>query len=170
MSQAFLREDDIHDHTPPPRNFPVVPPGTKNHLTATGAVRLREELASLTEKRATMTAATRDPDARRQVRDLDHRIQHLQQSLRTAEVAPVEGGSSDVVRFGATVTVRDDHHVETRYRIVGVDETDFGPNHVSWISPLAQALLNARVGQRVRLKTPRGATQLEIVAVGYDSA
>jgi transcription elongation factor GreB len=168
MSKAFVREDDIGDDALPLRNLPSVPPGAKNYMTARGADRLREELAHLAQKRSTLAVVTSDPEARRRVHDLDHHIRHLQQSLRTAEIISPAPGPTDVVRFGATVTVRDGSGIEARYRIVGVDETDLDRGDVSWLSPLARALLNARAGQRVRFKTPRHDTELEIVSIAYD--
>ena len=165
MSRAFLREDDLQEDSPPLPAYPVVPHGQKNFLTAVGAARLQSELATLTDKRASLSARARDPDIRWEVQALDHRIRHLQQSLRTAEVISPELETTDTVRFGATVTVRDGAGVEARYRIVGVDETDLDRGDVSWLSPLARALLNARTGQRVRVKTPRGEAELEIVSI-----
>jgi transcription elongation factor GreB len=72
------------------------------------------------------------------------------------------------VRFGATVTVRETGGAESVYRIVGVDETDFERGWVSWLSPIARALLNAKVGQQVAFATPRGLAALEVTAVTYE--
>ena len=72
------------------------------------------------------------------------------------------------VRFGASVTVRDRSGVESRYRIVGVDETDIDRGWVSWLSPIAKALLNARVGDHVRFELPSGKEELEILSISYD--
>ena len=74
----------------------------------------------------------------------------------------------DQVRFGTTVTVRKPSGDETRYRIVGVDEMDVDRDWVSWLSPIARALLNARLGQRVRFKFPSGEEELEITAIAYE--
>ena len=70
--------------------------------------------------------------------------------------------------FGATVTVRENNGTESVYRIVGVDEADFDRGWISWLSPIARALVNAKVGQRVSFKTPRGFSDLEIVKVSYE--
>jgi transcription elongation factor GreB len=75
-----------------------------------------------------------------------------------------------VVRFGATVLVRRSDGEEDNYRIVGVDEIDLDRGWVSWLSPIAKALMNARVGEQVRFKFPSGEEQLEIVRVEYESA
>ena len=74
----------------------------------------------------------------------------------------------DQVRFGATVTVREPDGEESRYRIVGADETDIDRGWVSWLSPIAKALLNARLGERVRLRLPGGERELEITGITYE--
>jgi len=131
---------------------------------------LREELARLLEtERPRLSAAPPDDiDSKRALQVLDQRIRYLQESLRTAEITPLVPGPADVVRFGATVTVREAGNPDSRYRIVGVDETDLDRNWVSWLSPIARALMNGRAGQRVEIKAPRGTRELEIVAVEYE--
>ena len=78
--------------------------------------------------------------------------------------------TSDIVRFGATVTVKEENGSVARYRIVGVDEADGGRSWVSWQSPLAKALLNSRLGQRVTFPTPAGLSTLEVTALDYEEA
>jgi transcription elongation factor GreB len=99
---------------------------------------------------------------------LDQRIYQLQQSLQSAVIAPPPTPPWEQVRFGATVTVRHADGKQTRYRIVGVDETDLNRDWVSWLSPIARALLNARRGQLIRFKFPAGEEQLEIVDIAYE--
>jgi transcription elongation factor GreB len=138
-------------------------------MTAAGADRLRAELAQLVnEKRPPVAAATDDPDAKRQLAMLDQRIRQLEQSLQSAEIVSLSKGALDTVRFGATVTVRDASGEESTYRIVGVDETDFDRGWVSAQSPIARALLNAELGERVRFETPSGEEELEIIGVSYE--
>jgi transcription elongation factor GreB len=169
MSKAFTREsDDAPEPRPRPRLDSSRPPGTKNYLTPDGARRLQEELNRLIQERSTVMASPKDSNERRQVTTLDERILQLQQSLQTAVIAPAAAPPWEHVRFGATVTVRDASGAETRYRIVGVDETDLDRNWVSWLSPLARALLNARIGQHVRFKLPAGEEQLEVVGITYE--
>ena len=167
MSKAFTREDDETEEPVVPTLVSPLPPGAKNYMTAEGAKRLRTELADmLDEKRPALarTAAT-DPEAKRELAQLDQRIRYLQQSLSTAEIVPPTGTLPDQVAFGSTVTVRDTKGVTSVYRIVGVDEADFERNEVSWLSPIARALMNARLGQKVPFKFPRGATELEVVKI-----
>lgn len=167
MSRAFVRESDFPQMPELPPQVSPLPPGAKNLITPAGAQRLRVELARLTEVERPRLAGARpdDTDAKRELQVLDQRLRYLQQSLRTAEIVPTGDGPPDVVRFGASVTVREKTGAETRYRIVGVDETDPDRGDVSWLSPIARALLNTRVGERVMLKAPRGSQELEIVAI-----
>lgn len=166
MSKAFTREDDATDGTPLPPPVSSLPPGVKNYLTAAGAERLQGELDRLlTVDRPPLAARSDDLETRRALQAVDQRIRHLQQSLRSAEVIASRAGPKDTVHFGAEVTVREKDGSETSYRIVGVDEADPTEHRVSWRSPLAQALLNARVGDRVTFQAPAGRQELRIVTV-----
>jgi transcription elongation factor GreB len=173
MSKAYTKEDDAGDVLLP-RPVAILPPGARNYLTAAGARRLRDELTGLTDtERPGLLARVGEPgmrgaDAKEQLQRVEQRIAALQQSLQSAEVAVVPPPPHDVVRFGATVTVRDQRGEKTAYRIVGVDETDFDRNEVSWQSPIARALSGARLGQKVPFKFPSGAAQLEIVRIAYE--
>ena len=170
MSKAFTREsDDLPDQPLLPRQSSGLPPGTKNYLTPDGAKRLRADLDRLmNEERPRIAAMPDDGDGRRQLQMLDARILHLQQSLQSAVVVAPPATPDDRVRFGATVTVREGDGSESRYRIVGVDEVDLDRGWVSWLSPIAKALLNARLGQCVRFKLPAAETELEIVSAKYE--
>ncbi|MSU49680.1 MAG: transcription elongation factor GreB [Opitutus sp.] len=171
MSRAFVRESDFPQLPELPPQVSPLPPGAKNHVTAGGAVRLRAELNRRleTERPPLASAPPEDTDTKRDLQVLDQRIRYLQESLRTAEIAPAPQGPTDTVQFGATVTVRELNGTETRYRIVGVDETDLDRNWVSWLSPIARALMHAKLGGRVVLKAPRGAKELEIVAIDRET-
>ena len=169
MSRAFVRESDVPQLLELPPLVSPLPPGAKNYLTPAGARRLHAELTRLleTDRPRLASAPADDTDAKRELQILDQRIRYLQESLRTAEVAENPPGPVDVVRFGTTVTVREASGTETLYRIVGVDETDLERNHVSWLSPIARALMNAKRGDRIAFKAPRGLRQLEIVGIEY---
>ena len=166
MSKAFTREDDADDSPVLPAPVSLLPPGTRNLLTPEGAERLRGELDRLGEKRPVFgPKAAEDREVKRELAQLDQRIRQLQASLASAEIVAPPPPGSDTVQFGATVTVRDTRGEESVYKIVGVDEADFSRNEVSWLSPIAKALLNAKLGQRVPFKFPKGATELEIVRI-----
>jgi len=157
MSKAFTRESDDGPDLPAPiRPISPLPPGVKNYITGAGMDQLRAELARLVQTERPRAAS------------LDQRIAQLEAALRSGVVVPVPEKPWDEVRFGATVTVRDQAGEESRYRIVGVDETDVDCDWVSWRSPLAMALLNARIGQRVRFRVPAGEQELEIVGIAYE--
>lgn len=170
MSKAFTREsDDLPDRPRPPRVQSPLPPGARNYLTPGGAERLREELDRLLQtERPAMAPSSDDPEARQKLQIMDQRIQQLQSSLDSAVVVTPPVGQEDKVRFGATVIVRNRGGEETQYRIVGVDETDIDRGWVSWLSPIAKALLNTTRGDRVRFKFPSGEEELEIVRITYD--
>lgn len=170
MSKAFTREsDELPDEPLLPRQSSLLPPGVKNYITAAGAQQLREELNRLAQtKRPRVAASAQGDDAKRQLFALDQRVEELQQSLQAVEIVPPNEDTNEV-RFGATVTVRErSSGEELTYRIVGVDETDFERGWVSWLSPIAKALLTARLGDRVRFKFPTGEEELEIVSIRYE--
>lgn len=169
MSKAFTKEDD-QDSTPVlPLPVSLLPPGAKNYLTAEGADQLRAELRRRLEvERPPLAALSNDRDAKHELAVLDQRIQYLQASIRTAEIVDPPPPPHDVVRFGATVLVRDQQGEDQHYQIVGVYETDFERGRISWLSPLGRALLNSRSGELVRFKTPRGFTELTITGITYE--
>jgi transcription elongation factor GreB len=155
---------------------------TKNYITPAGHRRLQEELAHLwkVERPAMVTTvawAAGNGDrsengdyiyGKKRLREIDRRIRYLSKSLDRAVVVDNAGKRHDRVHFGATVTISNDAGEEREVTIVGVDELDSGDARVSWRSPLARALLTARVGDTVTVRAPRGPEHLEIVAVRYD--
>ena len=168
MSKAFTRESDDSPDVPMTLQPPPLPLGAKNYVTERGARVLREELNRLVDIERSRILAIEDSATRtRELHVLDQRVQYVEQSLATAVIVPAPPAPWDVIRFGATVKVREANG-ESSYRIVGVDETDFDRGWISWCSPVARALLNARKGQRVRFQTPEGPQQLEILDILYE--
>lgn len=168
MSKAFVRESEFD--VPPDISVPasLLPDGAKNCLTAAGAARLQEELARLVDvERPALAAAGDDSVPREKLQAVDQRIRSLRHSLSTAEIVPPPADDRSVVRFGATVTVEDEEGEVATYRLVGVDETDPAEGAVSWTSPIARALMNARVGEHVTFRTPVGGRELEVLHVEY---
>lgn len=170
MSKAFTKETDDPqaDRVDEPYVSPL-PPGVSNYVTAEGARRFRAELERLQHERTALAAAPEpaDADAAAQAshrHELDRRIRHLVRCLQGIEVVepPLH---PDRVVFGATVTLRDAHDRERRYRLVGVDEAEVRVGAISWLSPIAQALEGARVGDVVTLRRPGGSEELEVVAI-----
>jgi transcription elongation factor GreB len=167
MSRAFLKESTLEEPEIRPRGLSGLPPGAKNLLTPRGARRLRSELDQLLKQRAAYSADRSEED-KREIMLLDERIRPLNAALATAEIVPPPSLSdTNQVKFGAAVTVRDPQGRHSDYRLVGLAESHPEEGDISYLSPLAQALLNARLGEKVPFRFPKGQSQLEIVAIAY---
>jgi transcription elongation factor GreB len=186
MSKAFTKETatesaaDDEDVLP---EGPSVPPGAKNYMTPQGFGRLKGELKQLVEverpevvKTVSWAASNGDRSengdyiyGKRRLREIDRRVRFLIKRLENAEVVQSAGRDTDQVFFGASV--RFESKGETRdIKIVGVDEVDPPRGLVSWISPVAQAMIKgkAREGDSIRVRTPSGEEILEILQVRYE--
>ncbi|MSU62715.1 MAG: transcription elongation factor GreB [Pedosphaera sp.] len=171
MSKAFTREsDDAPESQSETRPVSSLPPGARNYITPDGAAKMKAEFDRLvTIDRPELSRAPEDDhEARQTLQALVRKIHHLEQVLRSAVVSYPPPGERNRVRFGATVTVRTLRGEEESYRIVGVDETDFDRGWISWLSPLAKALLNTEAGQRVQFRSPSGQDELQILRIAYE--
>lgn len=185
MSKAFTKETDGADDDEEDRALPALPAGGRNYITPAGFARLRAELRGLIDDERPRTVdavhwVARNGDrsengdylyGKKRLREIDRRIRFLTQRLELAEVVDcsVHAGS-DQVFFGATVSCVDEQGAQCTVTIMGIDEAQSHAAQVSWISPMARALLKARVGDVVPLPAPGGVRHLEIVAVRYPSA
>src|SRR5919109_1362504 len=174
MSKAFVKEETGGDEPEVPQNAPR----GKNYITAEGFARLKAELKKLVEVERPDTVKTvawaaslgdRSENAdyiygKRRLREIDRRVRFLIKRLESAQVVHSAGRDTDQVFFGATVRVRA-RSGEKTVTIVGVDEVDPAQGHVSWVSPIARALLKAREGDTVTLRSPAGEEPLEILEV-----
>jgi transcription elongation factor GreB len=185
MSKAFTREtdgDDDDDLGVP--LTPLVSPDGKNYITRAGYERLREELFALidTERPKIVevvhwAASNGDRSengdylyGKKRLREIDRRIRFLTKRLEVAEVVnPSMHFGGDQVFFGATVALAYADGQETTVTILGVDEVDSAQGQISWVAPLARALLKARLGDTIRLQVPGGVQEMEVVAVDYPS-
>ncbi len=182
MSKAFTKEDGPDEEVDPEGDEDAaLPAGTKNYMTLEGAERLRTELRTLlyTERpeivRVVSWAAGNGDRSengdylygKKKLRETDRRIRFLQRRLDAAEIVECEKNDTDQIRFGAWVKLRDEEGKERVYRIVGIDETDPKSGAISWISPMAKALLQARAGDAVNLRMPKGEEELAILDVWY---
>jgi transcription elongation factor GreB len=180
MSKAFTKETDEQDEELAPEL--QVPAGAKNYITPAGHRRLHDELMQLmnTERPQVVSVvswAASNGDrsengdylyGKKRLREIDRRIRFLTKSLEAAEVVdPAAQDHGDQIFFGARVQVLRADGKEQSIRIVGVDEVDTGAGDVSWISPIARALIKAREGDTVVLRTPTGAEEIEILQVIY---
>jgi transcription elongation factor GreB len=186
MNKAFTRESDAEseDEDDAP-GLPALPAGTRNYITPAGYKRLREELMNLLDAERPKVVeivswAAKNGDrsengdylyGKKRLREIDRRIRFLTRRLDIAEVAdPSAHHGHDQVFFGATVTYANALGEERSVTIKGIDEADSLAGEVSWISPIARALLKARVGDEVTLITPAGPEKIEVVEVVYPSA
>ncbi len=180
MSKAFTRESEgVEDDEFEPAA--EQPQGVKNYITPAGYARLRDELKQLLDVerpevvRVVSWAASNGDRSengdyiygKKRLREIDRRIRFLIKRLEIAEVVDARGQEQDRVFFGATVIVSDGEGRERSVSIVGLDEVDPSRGRVSWISPIAKALLKAREGDTVILRTPSGVEQLDVVEIRY---
>jgi transcription elongation factor GreB len=178
MSKAFTRESEVEEDAPE-AGEPATPP--KNYISPAGYARLKAELKQLVEAERpevvrTVSWAAKNGDrsengdylyGKKRLREIDRRVRFLIKRLEAAEVVHSAGRDTDQVFFGATARIKAKSGEKT-VTIAGVDETDPAKRRVSWISPVAKALLKAREGDRVTLRTPGGIEELEILEVRYD--
>ena len=182
MSKAFTKEDDGADEDDLPEESGGLPLGAKNYMTPAGFARMRDELDSLMRKErpevvkvVSWAAGNGDRSengdyiyGKKRLREIDRRVRYLSKRLANAEVVdPARRGKTEQVYFGATVTYANGRGEERTIKIVGVDEVELDKGHVSWISPIAKALLRAEEGDVVKMRTPAGVEDIEIVKVTY---
>jgi transcription elongation factor GreB len=178
MSKAFIREDAGSPEDAP--EAPSAAPGGKNYISPAGFARLKEELRQLVEVERpqvvqTVAWAASNGDrsengdyiyGKRRLREIDRRVRFLIKRLENAEVVDSSGRDTDQVFFGASVRLRSASG-ERKITILGLDEVDAAQGVVSWVSPIARALLKAREGDTVTLRTPGGEEKLHILEVSY---
>lgn len=184
MNKAFVKESDAPDDDENDVGLPALPAGSKNYMTPAGYARLDAEFNHLwkTERPRlveTIAWAASNGDrsengdylyGKKRLREVDRRIRFLSKRLEHAEVVdPATREETDQVFFGATVTYANQAGDERTITIKGIDEADNLCGEVSWVAPIARALLKARVGDEVRLQTPGGLEVLEVLEVRYPS-
>ena len=181
MSKAFVKESDDDELELPEEEF-VIPAGVKNYMTPEGHRRMHDELRRLTREERPKTVeivswAAGNGDrsengdylyGKQRLREIDRRIRFLTKRLEAALVVdPRQQTRRDQVFFGASVTYANQHGAEKTVTIVGIDEADLDRGQVSWISPIARALLKAHEGDIVELRTPTGTEQIEVLEIRY---
>ena len=181
MSKAFTKETDA-DNGDDDLSLPPLPVGGKNYITPAGYARLRGELLGLMDEERPKVVdivhwAASNGDrsengdyiyGKKRLREIDRRIRFLTQRLEIADITdPSAHHGKDQVFFGATVTYEDEAGVERTITILGIDEADTLAGQVSWVSPVARALLKSRVGDEVNLVMPDGVRVLSVLGVDY---
>jgi transcription elongation factor GreB len=184
MNKAFTKEDDsdlddVKDEADTADSGLAI--GAKNYMTPQGAAKLRGEYSHLKHgerpevvKTVTWAAGNGDRSenadyqyGKRRLREIDRRLRYLSKRLESAEIIDPATVQSDRVQFGATVSIRDEDDKLRTYSIVGVDEIDVAKGKISWLSPLAAALMKAREGDVVTFRFPRGVQEIEVVSLRY---
>ncbi len=179
MSKAFVKESESGEAPAPEVALEPTPP--RNYITPAGYARLKAELKALVEVERpevvrTVAWAASNGDrsengdylyGKKRLREIDRRVRFLIKRLEHAALVDNAGRDSEQVFFGARTRVRGKAGGEREVTIVGADEVDLARGRVSWLAPVAKALLKARVGDTVRLDTPGGAEELEILDVQY---
>src|SRR5271169_394454 len=183
MSKAFVKETE--DEADLPDEAPAIPAGVKNYMTPHGHRQLQDELRQLLRVERpkvveTVAWAAGNGDrsengdyiyGKRRLHEIDRRIRFLTKRLESAEIVdPKQQKRRDQVFFGATVVYATDDGSETTITIVGVDEADFARGQVSWVSPIACALIKAHEGDIVELRAPCGIEQIEVLSIRYVAA
>ncbi len=183
MSKAFVKENDSdfeeEDEIPDPS-----PKGVKNYITPPGFKALQDELKQLRRvdrpkivEIVSWAAGNGDRSengdyiyGKKRLREIDRRMRFLLKRMEAAEIVdPAAQPNKDRVYFGATVTYADEEDNERTFRIVGIDEADLDRGDVSWISPIARALLKSEIGDVVEVRTPRGPQSVEVIKISYES-
>ena len=183
VNKAFVKESDADEEVDVDLpGLPALPAGARNYMTPAGYRRLREELMSLLDVErpkvvevVSWAASNGDRSengdyiyGKKRLREIDRRIRFLTRRLDVAEVAdPSAHHGSDQVFFGATVTYANARGEERTITIKGIDEADSLNGEVSWVAPIARALLKAREGDEVTLPTPGGVERIEVRVVSY---
>jgi transcription elongation factor GreB len=180
MSKAFVKEND--DEPEVTVEAPAIPAGVKNYMTPVGHRHMQEELRRLMREErpkvvevVAWAAGNGDRSengdyiyGKKRLREIDSRIRFLTKRLESAEVVdPRQQKNHDQVFFGATVTYADRRGAEKTVTIVGIDEADLDRRQVSWISPIARALMKAYEGDIVELRTPSGVEPIEVIEIRY---
>ena len=181
MSKAFTRESGGEDDDDD-AGLPPIPSGGKNYITPQGYARIRSELLQLIDEERPKVVeivhwAASNGDrsengdyiyGKKRLREIDRRIRFLTKRMELASITdPCVHHGSDQVFFGATVTYEDMQGFAKTITILGIDEADSLQSQVSWVSPVARALLKARVGDVVNLQTPAGMQAIEVTLVSY---
>ena len=180
MSKAFVKETD--DEPDLPDDAPQLPSGLKNYMTPEGHLQMQEELRRLLREERPKTVevvawAAGNGDrsengdylyGKKRLREIDRRIRFLSKRLETAVVVdPAAQKNREQVFFGATVTYANQAGMENTLTIVGIDEADLDRGRISWISPVARALLKSQEGDLVELRTPSGSERIEVLEIRY---
>jgi transcription elongation factor GreB len=179
MSKAFTKESDGADDEP--EEADALPAQTKNYVTPAGLAALQEEFRKLLyEERpkvveiVSWAAGNGDRSengdyiyGKKRLREIDHRVRYLTKRIESADVVdPDRQKNRDQVFFGATIEYARRDNTQ-KVTIVGIDEADLANGKISWLSPVARALMKARIGDVIEFRTPSGPETVEVLSIAY---
>lgn len=182
MSKAFTSEEEGEKEPEDLEEPDTLPANLKNYMTPPGAAALQEELRKLLREErpkiveiVSWAAGNGDRSengdyiyGKKRLREIDRRIRYLTKRLETAVIVdPRQQQGLEQVFFGATVTYAKEDDTEITVQLVGVDEADVSKGKISWISPVAKALMKSYPGDTITLRTPSGTEVIEVVQVKY---
>jgi transcription elongation factor GreB len=165
MSRAFVKEDDANTSGEELPERPQSP--HPNYVTPAGLAQLQAQLAELQAQRQEQMAHPEGILAEEHLKPVQRDIRYFQERIERAIVIDLATQPRDKVAFGAVVTTVDDDGEQRKFAIVGEDEADPAHGKISWVSPLAAALVGASVGDTVIWKRPAGDRNLEVTAIRY---
>lgn len=166
MSRAFVKEsdDDAVAGELPERPLPA----HANYVTPQGLEQLQTRVRELQEQHEQLSPLAKDDsEAKRKLREVERDQRYFNAQLDRATVVDPAGQPRDGVHFGATVEIADEDGTRHVFSIVGDDEADVTAGRISWASPLAEAMIGARIGDIVKWRRPAGDAEVEIVKIRY---
>jgi transcription elongation factor GreB len=165
MSRGFVKEDDLeHAGTDLPERPLSEHP---NYVTPTGLQQLQQQAADLEQQRLELAPRKEDPSAQQQLARINRDLRYVQARLESAILVNPAEQNRELVLFGARVTVEDENGDEHIFALVGEDEADIAAGKVSWVSPLARALIGHKIGDSVTWVRPAGNLLLDITDINY---
>ena len=166
MSRGFVKEDD-QEEIPLVTPRAYLPAGHANYVTPTGFKALKAEQRVLVDERKALRAQSIENN-RVQINYLTSKLALLEERINSAKIVDLSNQEQDKIRFGARITIyKKEEDCISRYQIVGVDEANVSQNKISFLSPLAKALLNKKAGDEIILHTPDGKRFIRIEAIEY---
>lgn len=165
MSRGFVKEDDLELAGTDLPERPISP--HVNYVTPVGLHQLQQTVKTLESERATFATHKEEPNAQQKLAEIDRDLRYFFTKLDSAQLVKPEQQTHHTILFGATVTVEDEEGEQHRFQIVGEDEADIALHKVSYVSPVAKALLGRKVGDSTTWQRPAGALQLDILNIEY---
>lgn len=165
MSRGFVKEDDLERAGTDLPERPVSPHA--NYVTPNGLQQLQQTAKGLESERADYTKRKEDTNAQQKLAEIDRDLRYFVARLESVQLVTPEQQPRHTVLFGAKVTVEDEEGEQHQFQIVGEDEADIALHKVSYVSPVAKALLGRKVGDSTTWQRPAGALQLDILKIEY---